>query len=83
MNDVVRDGQGMRGGNRLGVPMFWVIQSILVAMKSFIVGVFILLSFLSIATAADRYPWMSDLDEAREKAAREQKPLLIAFRCEP
>ena len=33
-------------------------------------------------TDAD-FVWLSDLAEARELAAREKKPLLIAFRCVP
>ena len=33
--------------------------------------------------AAERFPWLQDLDEARELAAAEKKPLLIVFRCEP
>ena len=35
------------------------------------------------AQSADRYPWLTDLDEARELAAAERKPMLIVLRCEP
>ena len=30
-----------------------------------------------------RYPWLNDLDQARELAASKDMPLLIVFRCEP
>ncbi len=30
-----------------------------------------------------RFPWLTDLDEARELAATKDMPLLIVFRCEP
>lgn len=41
--------------------------------------------FVAIATAsaAERFPWLTDLDEARQLAAAERKPMLIVFRCEP
>ena len=29
------------------------------------------------------YPWLTDLDEAREVAASQNKPLLLVFRCVP
>jgi hypothetical protein len=32
---------------------------------------------------AERFPWLTDLDEARQLAAAERKPMLIVFRCEP
>ncbi len=35
------------------------------------------------AFAAERFPWLTDLDEARGLASAEDKPLLIVFRCEP
>jgi len=37
------------------------------------------------ASGADtgRFPWLTDLDEARELAAAKDMPLLIVFRCEP
>ena len=43
------------------------------------------LMFGAMATAngAGRYPWLTDLDEAREIAAGQNKPLLVVFRCEP
>ena len=31
----------------------------------------------------ERYPWLTDLDQARELAASKEMPLLIVFRCEP
>jgi hypothetical protein len=31
----------------------------------------------------ERFPWENDLAQARERAALENKPLLIVFRCEP
>jgi hypothetical protein len=33
--------------------------------------------------AGEPYPWMQDLDEARELAADQNKPLLLVFRCVP
>ncbi|MGI9245006.1 MAG: hypothetical protein ACR2RV_29655 [Verrucomicrobiales bacterium] len=38
---------------------------------------------ITTAAGAGRYPWLTDLDEAREIAAGEGKPLLVVFRCEP
>ena len=46
----------------------------------------LVLLFTAMATAAgaaERFPWLTDLDEARELAAAERKPMLIVFRCEP
>ena len=31
----------------------------------------------------ERFPWLADLDAARELAASKDMPLLIVFRCEP
>ena len=33
--------------------------------------------------AGEPYPWMLDLDKARELAANQNKPLLLVFRCVP
>ena len=43
---------------------------------------------LAIALAAQGapeglFPWRTDLDQARELASEQGKPLLIVFRCEP
>ncbi len=35
------------------------------------------------AMADDRFPWLTDFDEARALAASERKPMLVVFRCEP
>jgi len=35
------------------------------------------------AMVAERFPWISDLDQARALAAADNKPMLIVFRCEP
>ena len=48
----------------------------------------LLLTFLLIGQARaqeedDRFQWLTDLDEARELAAGESKPMLVVFRCEP
>lgn len=37
----------------------------------------------AIGAATERFPWLGDLDEARELASEQGKPLLIVFRCEP
>jgi len=45
----------------------------------------VLFTFIAVAAAgaAERFPWLSDLGEARALAAAEGKPLLIVYRCEP
>ncbi len=35
------------------------------------------------AATNDRFPWLTDLDEARELAASKDMPMLVVFRCEP
>ena len=35
------------------------------------------------AEATERFPWLTNLDEARALAASKELPLLIVFRCEP
>lgn len=44
-----------------------------------------LLVFVAVtgADGGERFPWLTDLDEARALAAAEDKPLLVVFRCEP
>jgi hypothetical protein len=44
-----------------------------------------LLALALVASAAgnDRFPWLTDLTEARELAAEQDMPMLIVFRCEP
>ncbi len=43
-----------------------------------------LLPTLGTATATtERFPWLTNLDEARELAASKELPMLIVFRCEP
>lgn len=46
---------------------------------------FSILAFVAAARShgAERFPWLTDLDEARTLAAAQDKPLLIVFRCEP
>jgi hypothetical protein len=41
------------------------------------------LAAIGTSRGAERFPWLTDLGAARELAAREHKPLLIVFRCEP
>lgn len=31
----------------------------------------------------ERFPWLTDLDEARALASEKNMPMLIVFRCEP
>ncbi len=41
-------------------------------------------STLGTATGTnERFPWLTDLDEARKLAASKDMPMLIVFRCEP
>ena len=47
------------------------------------IALVLLLASLATSRAAERFPWLTDLDEARELAAAERKPMLIVFRCEP
>ena len=35
------------------------------------------------AAVTEPFPWLSDLDEAREMASSQEMPMLIVFRCEP
>lgn len=52
----------------------------------------VVLSFLALAVqcaigaderARTSYPWLENLDQAREIAAEQRKPMLIVFRCVP
>ena len=38
---------------------------------------------LALPAAAQDFPWHDNLEAARAQAARESKPLLLLFRCEP
>lgn len=53
-------------------------------MKKAIVFFFVIAITLSTSFASnERYPWLYDLDKAREIAKIQKKPLFIVFRCEP
>ena len=41
----------------------------------------LMLVAVSTVSGAGRFPWLTDLDEAREIAAGQGKPLLVVFRC--
>ena len=43
----------------------------------------LMLGSVACGAGNERYPWLTDLAEARELAAAEEMPLLIVFRCEP
>lgn len=55
------------------------------AIRTFPVAGWLLLAVTWIAGAQNRepFPWRSDLDLARLEALRDNKPILLVFRCEP
>ncbi len=57
--------------------------SILMRLSFGIALIAFILHFTPSLFGAERFPWLSDLDQAREVAAQDNKPLLIVFRCEP
>jgi hypothetical protein len=54
-------------------------------MKNALLTLMGLVAMILCANAADdnRFPWLTDLTEARELAAEQELPMLIVFRCEP
>ncbi len=46
-------------------------------------GLALVLPLGSSAAVTEPFPWLTDLDEAREIASSKEMPMLIVFRCEP
>ena len=46
-------------------------------------GLALVLPLGASGAATEPFPWLSDLDEAREMASSKDMPMLIVFRCEP
>lgn len=40
------------------------------------------LAFIPSSAEEAEFPWLTDMAAAREKAAKEGKPLFVVFRCE-
>jgi hypothetical protein len=38
---------------------------------------------ISVQSRENAFPWLDDLDQARQLASHQNKPLLVVFRCEP
>ena len=73
-----------RGAQQLSATAIFA-RTYSIAMKLHLHSVFIglFLFTFSAASGEERFPWLTDLDQARELAAATDKPLLIVFRCEP
>ena len=54
------------------------------SLNSLVILTIALVATLGTAGAAtERFPWLTDLNEARELATSKELPMLIVFRCEP